>query len=160
MEGFFMQIVGEKGIGKILKVFLQICFWAGIIILIVLPFILKQCGFSMGASMFVIYPNGIVLLIITHNFIKLFNSLRLNNPFCNENVKRLKTTGIVSLIGSILWLINFLYEIILAKSSDIIFNSTLVFLSILFLGVSIALYIIAELMKQATEYKQENELTI
>ena len=58
------------------------------------------------------------------------------------------------------WLINFLYEIILAKSSDIIFNSTLIFLSILFLGVSIALYIIAELMKQATEYKQENELTI
>ena len=110
--------------------------------------------------MFVIYPNGIVLLIITHNFIKLFNSLRLNNPFCSENVKILKTTGIVSLIGSILWIIDFLYEIILAKSSEIIFNSTLVFLSILFLGVSIALYIIAELMKQATEYKQENELTI
>ena len=49
---------------------------------------------------------------------------------------------------------------ILAKSLDIIFNSTLVFLSVLFLGVSIALYIIAELMIQATEYKQENELTI
>lgn len=155
-----MQIVGEKGIGKILKVFLQICFWAGIIILIVPPFIINQYGFYLGASMFVIYPNGIVLLIITHNFIKLFNSLRLNNPFCKENVKILKTTSIVSLIGSILWLIDFLYEIILAKSSDIIFNSTLVFLSILFLGVSIALYIIAELMKQATEYKQENELTI
>ena len=155
-----MQIVGEKGIGKFLKVILQICFWAGIIMLISLPFILKLFGYNLGASMFVIYPNGIALLIITHNFIKLFNSLRLNNPFCVENVKILKTTSIVSLIGSILWLIDFLYEIILAKSSDIIFNSTLIFLSILFLGVSIALYIIAELMKQATEYKQENELTI
>lgn len=155
-----MRIIGEKGIGKFLKVFLQICFWAGIVILISLPFTLKLFGYNLGASMLVIYPNGIVLLIITHNFIKLFNSLRLNNPFCSENVKILKTTGIVSLIGSILWLINFLYEIILAKSSDIIFNSTLIFLSILFLGVSIALYIIAELMKQATEYKQENELTI
>ena len=155
-----MQIVGEKGIGKLLKVILQVSFWAGVIILITLPFILKQCGFSLGASMYVIYPNGIVLLLITRNFIKLFNSLRLNNQFCSENVKILKTTGIVSLIGSILWLIIFLYEIILAKSSDIISNITLVFLSILFLGVSIALYILSELMKQATEYKQENELTI
>lgn len=155
-----MQIVGEKGIGKILKVLLQICFWAGIILLIVIPFIINQYGFSLGGSMFVIYPNGIVLLIITHNFIKLFNSLRLNNPFCKENVKILKATSIVSLIGSVLWLIDFLYETILAKSSDIILNSTLVFLCILFFGVSIALYIISELIKQATEYKQENELTI
>lgn len=98
--------------------------------------------------------------MITHNFIKLFNSLSNNNPFCINNIKILKKTSIISIIGCILWLIDFLYEIILAKSSDIILNSTLFFLSILFLGVSIALYIISELMKQATEYKQENELTI
>lgn len=155
-----MQIIGEKGIGKFLKVFLQIGFWSGIIILIALPIVLGIFGYSMGASMFVIYPNGIILLMITHYFIKLFNSLRLNNPFCSENVKILKTTGIISCVGAILWLFIFLYEVFLAKSSDIIFNSTLIFLTILFLGVSIALYIIAELMKQATEYKQENELTI
>lgn len=155
-----MQIEGEKGLGKILKIFLQICFWAGIIILVGLPFMLNQLGFRIKATMFVIYPNGIILLIITHNFIKLFNSLKINNPFCNENVKILKRTGITSLIGSTFWLIDFLYEIILAKSDDIIFNSTLAFLSILFFGVSIALYIISELMKQATEYKQENDLTI
>lgn len=155
-----MKITGEKGIGKILKIFLQICFYTGVIVLIVLPFILNKFGFGLGASMYVIYPNGIILLIITHEFIKLFNSLRINNPFCEKNVKVLKTTGIVSLIGSIFWLIDFLYEIILAKSSDIVLNSTLIFLSILFLGVSIALYILSELLKQATEYKKENELTI
>ena len=110
--------------------------------------------------MYVIYPNGIVLLIITHKFIKLFNSLRINNPFCDENVKTLKSTGVISLVGSIFWLIDFLYEIFLAKSNDIILNCTLLFLSILFLGVSIALYILSNLLKQATEYKEENELTI
>ena len=36
----------------------------------------------------------------------------------------------------------------------------LAFLIILFAGVSIAFYILAELIKQATEYKEENELTI
>lgn len=155
-----MKITGENGIGKLLKIFLQICFYCGIIILVVLPFLLNKLGFNLGASMYVIYPNGIVLLMITHKFINLFDSLRLNKPFCEENVKILKTTGIISLIGSLLWLMDFLYEIILVYSEDIIFNCTLLFLCILFLGVSIALYILSELFKQATEYKKENDLTI
>ena len=41
-----------------------------------------------------------------------------------------------------------------------IFGLVLAFLIILFAGVSIAFYILAELIKQATEYKEENELTI
>lgn len=155
-----MKITGENGIGKILKIFLQLCFYCGIIILVGLPFLLNKLGCNLGASMYVIYPNGIVLLMITHKFINLFNSLRLNNPFCEENVKILKTTGIISLIGSLLWLIDFLYEIILVHSEDIVFNCTLLFLCILFLGVSIALYILSELFRQATEYKKENDLTI
>ena len=155
-----MRITGENGIGKLLKIFLQICFYSGIIILIGLPFLLNKMGFNLGASMYVIYPNGTILLMITHKFINLFNSLRLNKPFCEENVKLLKATGIISLIGSILWLMDFLYEIILALSEDIVFNCTLLFLCILFLGVSIALYILSELFRQATEYKKENDLTI
>ena len=155
-----MSITGEEGIGKILKVFLQICFWGGIIVLIILPFLLNMLGFNLGASMYVIYPNGIVLLMIMHKFIGLFNSLRINKPFCDENVKLLKKAGIISMVGSLFWLMDFFYEIILAKSEDIIFNCTLLFLSILFFGVFIALYILSELFEQANEYKKENDLTI
>ena len=155
-----MKIMGEKGIGNILQIFLEICFFIGIIILIILPFALNKMGLNLGASMYVIYPNGIILLIITYKFIKLFKSLKLNKPFCEENVKILKTTGIVSLIGSIIWLFDFIYEIFLAKSDDIILNTILLFLCVLFFGVFIALYILSELFKQATEYKQENDLTI
>ncbi len=155
-----MKVIGKQGIGRFLKVFLQVCFYTGIIILITLPFVLNKIGFNLGASMYVIYPNGIVLLAITYKFISLFNSLVLNKPFSDRNVKILKTTGIISLIGSLLWLIDFLYEIFLAKSRDIVFNSTLLFLCILFFGVFIALYILSELFKQATNYKKENDLTI
>jgi ABC-type amino acid transport system permease subunit len=102
----------------------------------------------------------VVLLIITYKFIGLFDSLKQNNPFCENNIKILKRTGIVSLIGSILWLIDFFYEIIVVKSDDIVFNATLIFLAVLFFGVSIALYILSELLKEATKYKKENELTI
>lgn len=155
-----MKVTGEKGIGNILKNVLQIGFWAGIIILIALPIALHFLGLNFGASAFVIYPNGIVLLVIMHKFIELFDSLKKSKPFCKENVKILKTAGIVSGVGSAIWLIDLLYEIILAKNLDIVVIVMLAFLTILFLGVSIALYILSELFKEANMYKTENELTI
>lgn len=155
-----MNLTGKKGIGNVLKIFLEICFYAGIIILIALPFVLNVMGFKLGASMFVIYPNGVILLIIAHKFIKLFDSLKNNMPFCIENTKIMKSAGLVSLIGALIWIIDLLYEIFLAKSDDFVFGCTLGFLAVLYFGVSIALYILSELFKQATEYKEENELTI
>ncbi len=155
-----MKILGENGLGKILKIFLQICFYGGIIILIILPFQLRIVGLHLNATAVVIYPNGIALLAIVYQFIGLFDSLKNNNPFCMENVKRLKYAGIASLVEAVLWAIDLIYQIILAKSIEPLFILVLIFLFILFIGVAIALYILAELIRQATEYKVENELTI
>ena len=155
-----MEIFGEKGIGKFLKVLLQVCFWGGIAVLIVLPFLLQLVGLKLNATAFVIYPNGIALLVIVRQFIGQFDSLKNKKPFCMENVKRLKTSGIASLVETALWTIDLLYTVFLAKGADVIILLLLAFLIILFAGVSIAFYILAELIKQATEYKEENELTI
>ena len=155
-----MEIFGEKGIGKFLKVLLQVCFWGGIAVLIVLPFLLQLVGLKLNATAFVIYPNGIALLVIVRQFIGQFDSLKNKKPFCMENVKRLKTSGIASLVETALWTIDLLYTVFLAKGADVIIVLVLAFLIISFAGVSIAFYILAELIKQATEYKEENELTI
>ena len=155
-----MKVLGKKGIGNILKIILEIGFYAGIFILAALPFVLNMYGMHLNASMFVIYPNGIVLLILMYKFIKLFDSLKNNNPFSEENVKTLKYASIVSLVGSFFWIVDFLYQTILVKDSDVGVNITLIFLFVLFLGVAIALYILSELFKQAYEYKKENDLTI
>lgn len=155
-----MEILGEKGIGKILKIFLQICFLGGIAVLIILPFLLQMVGLRFNASAFVIYPNGIALLVIVRQFIGQFDSLKNKNPFCMENVKRLRISGIASLVETVLWTIDLLYTIFLAKGADVVIVLGLAFMIILFAGVAIAFYILAELIKQATEYKEENELTI
>lgn len=155
-----MKILGEKGLGKTLKEFLQICFYGGIVLLIILPFLLKTAGLQLNATAVIIYPNGIALLVIVYQFIGLFDSLKNNNPFCMENVKRLKFAGIASIVEAVLWAIDLTYELVLAKNFDPIIILVLVFLFILFIGVAIALYILAELIRQGTEYKVENELTI
>ena len=155
-----MKILGEIGIGKFLKVFLQICFWGGIVLLIALPLIAQIAKVHLNASIYVIYPNGIVLLVIVKQFIGQFDSLKNKNPFCIENSKRLKNCCIASLVETALLIIDLLYMIFLVKSEDIFVLLVMVFMIILFIGVSIAFYILSELIKQATEYKKENDLTI
>ena len=156
-----MEITGRKGLGNILKNFLQVCFVIGSFTAIILPFLLyKFYGLNLINCFAVIYPNGIILAILTYEFIKLFDSLRKNNPFCNENVRILKTTGLISFIGSLCWLFDLIFGITFMKSDYIVFIGTLIFLTILFLGVSIALYILSELFKKAIKFKEENELTI
>lgn len=155
-----MKILGENGLGRFLKVFLQTCFYGGILLLIFFPLELKMIGLELNAAAAVIYPNGIAMLVIVYQFIGLFDSLKNNNPFCIENVKRLKYAGIASLVESVLWCIDLIYQIVLAKSAEPLFTLVLIFLCILFFGVAIALYILAELIRQGTEYKNENELTI
>ncbi len=61
---------------------------------------------------------------------------------------------------SVLWLIDLLFMIFIIKNTYVNYVIVLIFLLILFLGVSIALFILAELIKQATLFKEENDSTI
>lgn len=154
-----MKVTGENGLGSILKMILQICFIGGIMFLVLLPILLFIIKEHIGAFGYVLYPNGIAMLIIIKQFIGLFDSLKENKPFSNNTVKRLKTAGISALVMAILFIIQTIYEFFLAKA-DIVFCLGLGFLVVLFFGVAIALYILSELFRQATEYKTENDLTI
>lgn len=154
-----MSILGKNGLGNLLKVILICSFIIGIPLIIVMPFLLNHVN-NVYASMFIIYPNGILMLGIVYQFIKLFKSLEDNNPFNYTNVKIMKVTGIISFIMSILWIIDLLFMIFIMHNMHINYIIVLIFLSVLFFGVSIALYILSELLRQATEYKDENDLTI
>lgn len=150
-----MKILGKNGLGNILKIILQICFWGGITFLITLPIILKR----ISIFEIMLYLNGITMLVIVKQFIELFNSLKIEKPFCENTVKKMNTASIASVIMTVLFFIETIYKFAL-DNSDIKINCILVFMTILFLGVAIALYILAELFRQATEYKSENDLTI
>lgn len=151
--------LNSKKLGKILKYILIVGFIISIPIIITMPFLLKN-NISTINTIIIIYPNGILMLGIIYQFIKLFKSLEINNPFNYENVKILKNTGTISLIMSIFWIIDLIDMIFIIKNSYINYIIVLVFLAVLFFGVSIALYILSILFKQATDYKIENDLTI
>lgn len=154
-----MEILKQNRLGKILKVILIISLILVVPLIIISPLLLNHTR-KIIYSMFIIYPNGTLMMLIVFEFIRLFKSLEENKPFTFKNVKILKETGLISLIMSILWIIDLLFMIFIINNSYINYIIVLLFLFILFFGVSIALYILSELIKQATIYKEENDLTI
>lgn len=155
-----MKILGEKGLGNFLKILLQIVFALVIIGLITFPIILKNTNLQIDPDVIIYYPNVICLLGIIYQFIGLFDSLKLSNPFCEETLKRLEKSAKFSVVLAVFWIIDFLYEMALLRREELLLIFILVFMIVLFIGVSIALYILKELFKNAIEYKKENELTI
>ena len=143
-------------LGKVLKNVLIIGFIISCILLVFVPFILSNFKYTM----FIVYPNGLVMLGIIYQFIKLFKSLEDNNPFTYENVRILKITSFLSLIESFLWFIDIFFLVFIVLNTYINYIIVLLFLMLLFFGVFIALLILSELIKQATKYKEENDLTI
>lgn len=147
-----MKVYGKNGLGSILKVLLEIAFVLIIIMMIAVPFKIKK--------IIVFYPNIICLLVIIYAFIKLFDTLKKEEPFCKDTIKNINIAKIASATASVIWAMQTLYEIILVKYPDLLSVFILAFMFILFLGVSIALYILKELFIKATNYKEENDLTI
>ena len=72
----------------------------------------------------------------------------------------LRRTGYLSFAMSVLWLIDLLIMTLIIHNTYVNYILVLLFLIILFFGVGIALWTLSLLLHQATEYKEENDLTI
>lgn len=147
-----MEVYGKKGLGSLLKLCLEIIFVLTIILMIGITFKTRK--------IILFYPNIICLLVIMYAFIGLFDALKKEEPFCKKTIKKINIAKWGSIVASVVWLIQAIYEIVLVKYADPLAIAILLFMFILFFGVSIALYILKELFIKATNYKAENDLTI
>ena len=152
-----MKVTGKKSISSLIKKFLQILICTGIIVLILLPLLLKKYiqyinpVLDYYSALVLLYVSGVPAIIIVYEFIKLFRSLKEDNPFIENNVKALKVSSICSLIiaieygGGIFLVTNSIFGIIIIG---------------VFIIAWLGLYILSELLQKAIKYKEENDLTI
>ena len=154
-----MLKINTEQAGKILKEIIKVAFLVAIPIIIILPFIIKGEN-NIIFYMSIIYPNSILMLGIMYQFIRLFSSLEKNNPFTIDNVKILSNTSKISYSMSLLWIIDLFILLFGIKNNDLNYIIVIIFLSILFFGVGVALWLLSALFQKATVYKEENELTI
>ncbi len=154
-----MTIFGKNGLGNILKIILQISIVIGITFLILLYPLTKYFDLHFDYFIMMIYPIGMITLYLVYQFTRLFGSLKLNKPFCFETVTYLRKAMTASFIISFLVIISLLINI-LYNYYSLQLQVSLGLISILFFGVGITLYILADLFQIATIYKEENDLTI
>ena len=157
-----MQIMKSKLISKFLEWIMVAIMAVGGIIMIILPFIIRDfvkisstfsvynTDYSINILMGFLYAAGIIAEIIIYNLRKIFRLVNLDTPFCRELPKRLRRLGILILLLSLATLIKF----ILLQG---FFSILLVFL----LGLAcLCMVVLAEVFDKAVDIKEENDLTI
>lgn len=151
-----MKITGKKSLSNAINNGLRILFIIGILVIVLLPIWLKYyCiylnpSLNYNTALIILYLSGIPGLIIVWEFVKMFGTLKNNNPFVKENVKVLKVCSLCSFIILIEYLIGIFF---IRAMFPIV---AVVIFAVAWLG----LYILSELLKQAIKYKEENDLTI
>ena len=143
-----MKVTGKKSLSTLIEICLKIIFVVGILIYITLPLLLNW--YIDIFNPILLYASGIPALIIVYKFIKIFKTLRLDNPFTLENVRHLNVISICSLIIAIEYAIGIFFIVSIFE----------VILIAVFIIIWLGAYILAELLRKAVEYKEENDLTI
>lgn len=149
-----------KKIVKILNIVLRISLVVGTILLLTLWKWLELLNVKFDLLVFLIYPAGILFLGLIIQFIKLFNQFNVEKSFHLTTVRHLKNASRISFVISIITFLALLLSIFIYPTYTLTLKISLTFFTILFIGVGIALYLLAELFRQATEFKEENDLTI
>ena len=151
-----MKITGKNSLSNFIEICLKIIFVLGILIYITLPILLNMYInifnpiLNYVAALAILYTSGIPAIIIVYQFIKIFGTLKKDNPFIMENVKSLKIISICSLIISIIYIIGMFFIISVFEIIAIA----------IFIIAWLGAYVLAELLRKAIEYKEENDLTI
>lgn len=151
-----MNVTGKNSLSNFIEICLKIVLVLGIIIYIALPFLLNKYvelfnpTLNYSAVLVILYTSGIPAIIIVYQFIKIFDSLKKDNPFIQENVKCFKMVSVCSLIISIIYIIGIFF----------IFSFFEIIAIAIFIIAWLGTYVLSELLRKAIEYKEENDLTI
>ena len=139
------------------KVLLEIMFYGGIVIWIVLPFIMPWVMAFTGVSLYlratytaILLSSGACSIYIVYQLKIMFKTFLGGNPFINENVSCLRKCAVASALIALIYLIRlFLWFTFAALVIVTIFS----LLSLFSLTVK-------DLFKQAVFYKEETDWTV
>ena len=110
-----MKVTGKKSLSNFIEIGLKIIFVMGIIIYLTLPILLNKYVeifnpiLNYTAALVILYISGIPALIIVYAFIKIFETLKNDDPFVRANVTYLKMVSACSLLISIIYIVGMFF---------------------------------------------------
>jgi len=152
-----MAILDKMGLSGIVKLFLDVVFLGGIIIILSLPISLKWAfktyifhGENFTFALVLLYITGIMCLIILYEMKRIFKALNQRNPFIMDNVKSLKVISIMCYAISACYVVKTIFYI----------SFLTIIIAMVFIIAGLFCTILSEVFRQAVIVKEENDLTI
>ena len=162
-----MKILGKKSLSSIIKIFLWILLIICLLVVLIGGIVvIKEFSYfnkdNTLRSLIILYLSSIPASILIIQFIGIFKSLENSKVFENQNVKRLKTSYITSIIMGIMYLVNsiMLFLSRAEENWEIVYMFLMYVVTLVFLIFGVGLIVLLEIYKKAIKYKEENDLTI
>lgn len=145
-------------IKKFTKVFLDIMFYSGIVVLITVPIWLKWAGNHYSKAigeyyismLFIFAASGICGILIINELRKMMRTVVEKNCFVRENIRSLRRMGKESLCISAFFIIKVFF---------IPTPATMIIVLVFFIAALFSV-VLSCVFQEAVNYKEENELTI
>lgn len=153
-----MVIIGERGLSGYVKYMLDLVFLGGIGIFISLPWslawyienIYRESNENYYFMLGFLYITGLTCLEMVYEVRRIFKSLNRRNPFMMDNVKSLNRIAVACFIIAAAYVVKIIF-----------YNSVLtLILTMVFIIAGLFSIVLAEVFRQAVEFKEENDLTI
>lgn len=142
---------------KFTKYLLDFLFFAGIVLLIMLPGVAKwysrvypKLYHYYYVVLFLFISAGVFCLMIVYELRKMFVTVLDSRPFIRENQYSLKKIGCLS----------FMISIFLTPFVFLIFRAAVIAVVFVFVIAGLFCFVLSQLFEQAVNYKEENDLTI
>ena len=162
-----MKILGKKSLSSIIKIFLWILLIICLLVVLIGGIVvIKEFSYfntdNTLRSLIILYLSSIPASILIIEFIGIFKSLENSKVFENQNVKRLKTSYITSIIMGVMYLVNsiMLFLSRAEENWEIVYMFLMYVVTLVFLIFGVGLIVLLEIYKKAIKYKEENDLTI
>lgn len=147
----------SKFIHKLTKVLIDVMFYGGILVCILVPFIMpfmmRLLGYAHPRAVpyaIIIFTSGGCAVYILYQLKSMFKTLLGGDPFVYQNVGCLRKCGVASFIISIIYLVRIIFWFTLGSAVIVV----------IFALLGLFCLTLKDLFKQAVFYKEENDWTV
>jgi len=143
---------------RVTKILVDLMFYGGIVVLVILPFALPQVMAFLGVSVIqfrlaytiILLSAGLCAIYIVYQLKRMFKTLLGGNPFVMQNVSCLRKCAVASALIAAVFLIRLVLWFTIAASLIVI----------IFALMSLFCLTIKDLFKQAVAYKEDADWTV
>ena len=153
-----MKTLSKNGLSGVIEICLLLMMLLDLVLMITLPWTVTWTTKSHPGEEGMWYEKYLIVLLIS-GFVAEFilwqargimHNVNRNRPFCRDTVRRLRLLGLLCIVLAVFYFVAIVW----------VARFFMALVCVVFGLIGLILFVFAELFRQATKYKEENDMTI